>query len=200
MNKRLLWLLLAAFVLANILAGIRVGRDYRQPTKTDDQQIESPVAAEDFPLPEALPPSVAVAKQDIAKIVCPKPLLLSSWLVEISTSSPLEINWSGYQLGSQEKQAISRSYQQQGVNLAGYFHLASWSCGADCQKAAIINAKSGRIIAFGAEDDLQVKTGWQFSATSSLLIVNPDSQDQQNPTIYALVEDSGLRRICYLAQ
>ncbi len=200
MNKRLIWILLAAFVLANILAGIKVMRSYRQPVDISNQASPMPVAAEYFPIPADLPPAATVTKQDVAKIACPKPLSADDWLTEVDQNSPATIDWSGYQLSNQEKQQVSQSYQRQTVNLAGHFHLASWSCGHDCQKAAIINIKNGRMIAFGLDDDLQTKYGWQFSATSSLLIINPNSQDQQNPTIYALVEDGGLRRICYLAQ
>ncbi len=200
MNKRLLWLLIASFILANILAGIKVSRSYRQPSDSSNKQIEAPVSTADFPVPSTPPPSAAVTKQDIAKITCPKPLSADNWLVATGTNSLAELNFGNYRLSSQEKQTVSRSYQQQGTNLAGYFHLSSWSCGVNCQKAAIINTKTGRMIAFGTDDDLQTKTGWQFSATSSLLTINPNSQDKQNPTIYALVEDGGLRRICYLAQ
>ena len=202
MNKRLIWLLVATFVLANILAGIRVTRHYRQATTSDQEQVDDsvPVVADNFALPSELPTTATVTKQDVAKIVCPKPLSTDDWLTEIATTDPVPVNWSGYQLSDNEKQTISQSYQQQAINLAGHFHLASWSCGSDCHKAAIINTNNGRIIAYGLDDDLQTKNGWQFSATSSLLTINPDSQDAQNPTIYALVEDNGLRRICYLAQ
>jgi hypothetical protein len=200
MNKRLIWILLTAFVLANVLAGIKVARRYQSTTDTDNQSSPTPVAAPDFPSPVDLPPAATVTKQDIAKIVCPKPLSAADWRTAIVTDSPAAIDWSGYQLSDSERQAINQSYQRQAVNLAGHFHLASWSCGHDCHNAAIINIKNGRIIALGLDDDLQTKYGWQFSATSSLLTINPDSQDSSEPTIYALVEDSGLRRICYLAQ
>ena len=200
MNRRLIWILLAAFVLANILAGIKVMRSYQPAADTSNQPSPMPVAAQDFPLPPDLPPAAAVTKQDIAKIACPKPLSAADWLTDINSDNPADIDWSGHQLSSSEKQAINQSYQRQAVNLAGHFHLASWSCGRDCQKAAIINIKTGRIIALGLDDDLQTKYGWRFSATSSLLIINPDSQDSSEPTIYTLVEDGGLRRICYLAR
>jgi len=190
MNKRLLWLLLIAFVVANILAAIKINRGYQKMPDSQTKQINTPVDS---------PTNTIVTKQDIAKIVCPQPLAADNWLVDIEAVQPTKLDFGDYSLSDQERKTISQSYQQ-GVNLAGYYHLASWSCGQDCQKAAIINIKSGRLIAFGADDDLQATNGWQFSATSSLLTINPASQDQQNPTIYVLIEDQGLRRICYLAQ
>lgn len=192
-------MLVAAFVLANIFAGIKVSYKYRVESAVKANQVKPPMAAGDFALPTSQSSNTVVTKQAIARIACPKPLAAADFSVQSETVKSAELDWGNYSLTDKDKKHIELSYLK-GVNLAGHYHLASWSCGQDCQTAAIINAKTGRLIAFGADDDLQSTTGWKFSATSSLLAINPNSQNKDNPTIYALIEDQGLRRICYLAQ
>jgi hypothetical protein len=197
MKKYLLWLVLASLFLASILAAVKVINE-RKTNIIEDQVVAPPMAEGEFSIPENAPQIAPVTKEAIAKITCPSPLLLADWLVEKSSIEPAKLDLADKTLSPADQRAITNSYNKTGINLAGYFHLASWSCGNNCQKAAIINAKNGQLIAFGAADDLEA-TGWNFTATSSLLVINPDSQNSQKPTIYALVEDQGLRRICYLA-
>jgi hypothetical protein len=199
MNKKLLWLVLAAFVLANILAIIKINQNQPVELSPNVNQTTSLSPSGEFVVPQSLPNSPIVTKEAVAKIACPQPLALTDWLVEKKNLQPATLDWSNSQIIKVDQQFISQSYTS-GINLAGHFHLASRSCGQDCQEAAIVNAKTGRVIAFGANDDLISNNGWHFSPTSSLLVINPDSQNKQSPTIYVLVEDSGLRRICYLAQ
>ncbi len=201
MNKKLLWLIIAAFIAANILAAIQVSRSYKS------QEVDGTISSAEtttppttnFITPEVAPGSPVVTKEDVARIACPKPLSLDSWSTEIDDLSPAPINWQSKNVNFADKKIIEQSYRE-GINLAGHFHLATWSCGENCESAAIINAKNGQIIAFGPDDDLRSVGGWQFSPTSSLLIINPGSKDKDNPTIYSLVEEGGLRRICYLTQ
>ena len=201
MNKKLLWLVIIAFIVANILAAIKVSRSYKSQ-KIDEAisfaETTTPPTT-NFITPEVTPSSPVVTKEDIARIACPKPLSLDSWSTEIDNLSPAPINWSSKDVNLADKKIIEQSYRA-GINLAGHFHLATWSCGANCELAAIINAKNGQVIALGPDYDLQSVGGWQFSPTSSLLIINPGSTDKNNPTIYSLVEEGGLRRICYLTQ
>jgi hypothetical protein len=199
MNKKLLWLILAAFVLANILAIVKVNRKQAIELSPIADQVIALAPSGQFITPQSLPTSPIVTKEAIAKIACPQPLSLADWPIDNNNFQPVSLDWTASQIIREDQQFIAKSYSS-GINLAGYFHLASRSCGQNCQEAAIVNAKTGRVIAFGANDDLLSTTGWSFSPTSTLLIINPDSQDRQNPTIYALVEDNGLRRICYLAQ
>ena len=201
MNKKLLWIIIITFIVANILAAIKVSQSYK--AQEADRTISSLETATppvtNFITPEVAPDSPSITKEDIARIACPKPLSLDSWPTEIDNISPAPINWQSKSVNFADKTTIEQSYRE-GINLAGHFHLATWSCGENCELAAIINAKNGQVIAFGPDDDLRSVGGWQFSPTSSLLIINPGSQDKNNPTIYSLVEEGGLRRICYLAQ
>ena len=201
MNKKLLWIIIITFIVANILAAIKVSQSYK--AQEADRTISSLETATppvtNFITPEVAPDSPSITKEDIARIACPKPLSLDSWPTEIDNISPAPINWQSKSVNFADKTTIEQSYRA-GINLAGHFHLATWSCGENCELAAIINAKNGQVIAFGPDDDLRSVGGWQFSPTSSLLIINPGSQDKNNPTIYSLVEEGGLRRICYLAQ
>lgn len=198
MKKRLLWLLICSLVLASILAAIKTVKERQVLHIIEDQAIAPPMAEGEFSTPTNTPQIAPVTKEAITRITCPNPLSSADWLVEKSSATPAKLDLADKTLSSADQQAIVDSYNKVGINLAGYFHLASWSCGKNCQRAAIINAKNGQLIAFGANDDLEASS-WSFTATSSLLTINPDSQDKQKPTIYALVEDRGLRRICYLA-
>ncbi|HNW55555.1 MAG TPA: hypothetical protein PKN62_00520, partial [bacterium] len=169
----------------------------RQSNVIEDQVVAPPMAEGEFSTPSSTPQIAPVTKEAIAKITCPNPLSPSDWLVELSQNQIAKLDLADKKLSSTDQQAIINSYNKNNINLAGHFHLASWSCGNNCQRAAIINTNNGRLIAFGSSDDLEA-SGWSFTPTSSLLIINPNSQDKQKPTIYALVEDQGLRRICYL--
>lgn len=199
MKKRLLWLLLGSLFLASILAAIKTIEERRVTAIIEDPVIVPPMAEGEFILPDNGPQIAPVTKETIARISCPKPLSANDWLVEVSSNEPAALDLGDQVLTLADKQAIINSYKNKTINLAGHFHFASWSCGQNCQKGAIINTNNGQLIAFGSNDDLEA-SGWSFTPTSSLLIINPDSQNQQKPTIYTLVEDQGLRRICYLTQ
>jgi len=202
MKKKLLWLLIIAFIVANILAAIKVSQTHKsQGVNEVTSSLETATAPTiNFVIPEVAPASPTITKEDIARIACHEPLSLDDWPVEVDNNLSLApVNWQNRRVNLTDKKVVEQSYRA-GINLAGHFHLATWSCGENCELAAIINAKNGQVIAFGADDDLRSVGGWQFSPTSSLLIINPGSKDQNNPTIYSLVEEKGLRRICYLAQ
>jgi hypothetical protein len=62
-----------------------------------------------------------------------------------------------------------RETVSQGPNFAGRYVVASWECGPQCQRHAVVDARTGTIISFGVESE----TGIQYSLRSRLLVTNP---------------------------
>ncbi len=57
-----------------------------------------------------------------------------------------------------------------GANFAGRYAVAEWGCGTNCQDHAVVDVKSGEIVAFGIPSDM----GLSLSPTSALLSTNPE--------------------------
>ncbi len=62
-----------------------------------------------------------------------------------------------------------RSDVQGGANFAGHYRVVSIGCGTNCAKHAVVDMKTGAIIAFG----LPTAMGASFNVNSRLLILNP---------------------------
>ena len=58
---------------------------------------------------------------------------------------------------------------QSGSNFAGHFAIAEWGCGIACQDHAIVDVRSGTIVAMGIPSD----AGVAYSIDSPILISNP---------------------------
>lgn len=56
-----------------------------------------------------------------------------------------------------------------GVNFAGHYTVATWGCGTSCQNHAVLDARTGRIIAFGLTSEL----GAYHEPKSRVLTLNP---------------------------
>jgi hypothetical protein len=65
--------------------------------------------------------------------------------------------------------AFIRQAAARGSNFAGHYIVAEWGCGIDCQNHAVIDTKSGRLIAYGPRSAF----GVEFYKDSRLLIFNP---------------------------
>lgn len=59
--------------------------------------------------------------------------------------------------------------QAGGPNFAGHYAVASWACGTSCQQNAVVDAASGRIVAFNVGSEY----GVDYRLDSRLLVVNP---------------------------
>ena len=123
MNKKLLWIIIIiTFIVANILAAIKVSQNYK--AQEVDRTISSLETATppvtNFITPEVAPDSPSITKEDIARIACPKPLSLDSWPTEIDNISPAPINWQSKSVNFADKKVIEQSYRA-GINLAGHF-------------------------------------------------------------------------------
>jgi len=68
------------------------------------------------------------------------------------------------------KSVISETVAK-GTNFAGHYAMAEWGCGTNCQDHAIVDVKTGEIVAFGIPSE----AGLSFNAGSSLIMTNPQS-------------------------
>lgn len=66
-------------------------------------------------------------------------------------------------------QTMIRRAVSRGVNFAGKYVIAEWGCGSSCQKYAIVNAKTGKVVV----DDLESSYGADYQKNSILLVINP---------------------------
>ena len=57
----------------------------------------------------------------------------------------------------------------EGPNFAGSFTVAEWACGQNCHTYAVIDARTGRLIAYGPSTDY----GIAYTLDSDILITNP---------------------------
>jgi hypothetical protein len=66
------------------------------------------------------------------------------------------------------RSALSQALEG-GVNFAGRYTVATWGCGTSCQRHAVIDTATGRVVAFGLESEL----GISHTPRSKVLILNP---------------------------
>ncbi len=70
--------------------------------------------------------------------------------------------------------------EKNGPNFAGFYTLAEWGCGTSCQMHAIIDVRTGKIVAY----NIPSAYGTSFRLNSRLLILNPSSALERMPDIY----------------
>jgi|GEM_PF-1212933 len=56
-----------------------------------------------------------------------------------------------------------------GATYVGKFAVATWGCGSNCQRHAIVDVETGRVIAFG----IPTEYGVAYSLDSNILVTNP---------------------------
>lgn len=88
--------------------------------------------------------------------------------VESFGGIPAAVQFATWKEAVNFKTALTKGAKN-GPNFAGYFTVISWGCGTGCQNSAVVNAKTGQIIAFG----IPSQVGLGYSKESRLLIVNP---------------------------
>ncbi|MDP2705410.1 MAG: hypothetical protein U1D31_00920 [Patescibacteria group bacterium] len=72
-----------------------------------------------------------------------------------------------------------------GPGFAGHFAIATWGCGTSCQDHAIVDVKTGRIVAYGLPSEL----GISFALNSRILVTNPASSLPRPNEINATTEE-----------
>jgi hypothetical protein len=88
---------------------------------------------------------------------------------EVYTGEIAEVDFGTNLLAVNYEDIIKRGVASVGVNFAGKYSVATWSCGDSCQNSAIINVETGGIVAYG----IISAYGLSFSKESTLLIINP---------------------------
>ena len=111
---------------------------------------------------------------------------------------PVPVDFSGHQ-DLWSYRTMIRGAVVRGVNFAGRYVIAEWGCGTSCQNHAVIDAKTGKIIASG----LQTLYGVDYMKDSALLIINPRagvwdglSNSPAAKTSYYLLENGELKLLC----
>lgn len=77
-----------------------------------------------------------------------------------------------------------------GANFAGHFTLAEWGCGTVCFGHAIIDVKTGTIIAYSASNENYLLRDYQVD--SNVLVFDPFSAGQERK-FYRIVETQGMK-------
>lgn len=88
--------------------------------------------------------------------------------VESFTGTPAPVLFATWKEAANFKTAITEGAKL-GPNFAGHYTVITWGCGSGCQSSAVVNAKTGHIVAFG----ISSQVGLGYSKESRLLIVNP---------------------------
>jgi hypothetical protein len=106
---------------------------------------------------------------------------------DVYRGPPAAVDFTGHPEARASRTRL-REAMNRGVNFGGRYLVASWSCGTNCQRHAIVDAMTGAIVAFGLDTEM----GVQYSLRSRLLVTNPkknvpppDSADM-NPLEVAL--------------
>lgn len=116
---------------------------------------------------------------------------------EIHTGRSAPADFSG-QTAAWTYRTWIRLANTRGMNYAGHYVVAEWGCGSNCQNHAIVNAKTGRIVAFG----LYSSYGVEFAKTSRLIVFNPRTGGTNNSgasstrTAYYVMQNDRLVPIC----
>lgn len=68
-----------------------------------------------------------------------------------------------------EFKAVITDALRKGPNFAGKFAVAEWECGSNCQRHAVVDVESGRVVAFGPDTEF----GVSYALDTTLLTTNP---------------------------
>lgn len=78
-----------------------------------------------------------------------------------------------------------------GPNFAGHFTLASWGCGTDCYGYAVVDARTGKIVAYSSVNEAYHLGN--FDINSRILISEPVYAGQERK-FYRVIEENGKSR------
>lgn len=113
--------------------------------------------------------------------------------------TPALVDFNSYPAAANFRNAIQDGAAN-GPNFAGKFTIVGWSCGANCEDHAIIDAETGKILVFGFVSNY----GIDSRKDSTLLVVNPQKNIPSKENIeknsvttnYFKLENSGLVFLC----
>lgn len=121
-------------------------------------------------------------KEDIAPVVEEKTLtkvdcgvLKEFGPVEYYKGEPAPVQYADFAGAVEFKSAIEESIKE-GANFAGKYRVTEWGCGTACQNIAVINLKTGHIVAFGLLSSL----GADYSLDKTFLTLNPLERIKQD--------------------
>jgi hypothetical protein len=110
---------------------------------------------------------------------------------EIFGGPPAAVDFTGNAPALEFKTTI-RQQAAKGPNFAGKYTVVSWGCGSACQQNAVIDAKTGRIVAY----NLLTTGGTEYRLDSRLLIArqpSPDAEPTDDITNYYVMREGNLR-------
>ena len=88
---------------------------------------------------------------------------------DVFSGTPATVQFLGAFLDAYTFRTRIRSEVKQGANFAGHYTVVSIGCGTNCANHALVDTKTGRIIAFGLPSTM----GASYNIRSRLLILNP---------------------------
>ncbi len=96
---------------------------------------------------------------------------------EVYTGEAAEVDFDDarFPRAREQRTAITNAVKD-GADFAGHYAVAQWGCGTQCQEQAVIDMKTGKIIAFGLPSEAGVGTHEQYS----VLVTNP-AQNMPKP-------------------
>lgn len=90
--------------------------------------------------------------------------------IEYYEKSPAKVDFSNVPEAAMFYTKITEA-SAAGPSFAGHFAIATWGCGTSCQDHAIVDVKTGRIVAYGLPSEL----GISYALNSRILVTNPIS-------------------------
>lgn len=99
--------------------------------------------------------------------------------IEVFSGVPAEVDFSSNPDAALFRTTITEQAKE-GPNFAGHYTLATWGAGMERQGYAVIDAKTGEIIAYEPYIEFLVSVGLSCSVDSSILTLNPKYQDYQD--------------------
>ncbi len=105
--------------------------------------------------------------------------------IEYYKGEPAAVRYADFEDAIEFKTVIEASIKE-GANFAGKYRVAEWGCGTACQNTAVIDLKTGNIVAFGLLSDL----GSEYSLDKTFLTLNPLERIKQDPMFQDLESET----------
>ena len=131
---------------------------------------------------EGITTPVAATDEQVEITACAFTPSFDDYVTEAVFAGRAQVDFSTFEEARRYRTAITKDVAR-GVNFAGQYVLSTWGCGEECIGSAVINAESGKILAYGL-----TATGYDFTATSRLL----DAQSEG----YYVLEDDSFNKLC----
>jgi len=134
-----------------------------------------------------------IVSGDEAKSVCDKQLESQpdNRVVEVFEGTPEAVDFTTLPEAKTYYTVITKSVAS-GSNFAGHFTLAHWGCGTDCFQYAIVDTKTGEIVAYSSAN-VNYHLG-DYGLDSRVLVLEPVYAGQERK-YYKIVEGQGKSRL-----